>query len=153
MKSLSNLCIVKIQSSLIVLDQISYWSVVKADTFFFSPVLRKSKEEYDEEMSRRLLLDEEVGSTSSSCTDKPMAEGREAQNTTSAPSQQSNTAKVMHLDLFEPNKTCGPAKPRNPWRIFVCERHQQNNLWYGGMISVKLLTVLSLLVRYLPSFF
>ncbi|KAM9344804.1 cilia- and flagella-associated protein 36 [Symphorus nematophorus] len=57
-------------------------------------VLKKSKEEYDEEMSRRLLLEEEVGSTSSSCSDKPMAEGREAQNTTSAPSQQSNTAKV-----------------------------------------------------------
>lgn len=57
-------------------------------------VLKKSKEEYDEEMSRRLLLQEEVGSTSSSCSDKPMAESREAQNTTSAPSQQSNPAKV-----------------------------------------------------------
>lgn len=57
-------------------------------------VLKKSKEEYDEEMSRRLLLEEEVGSTSSSCSDKPMTEGSEAQNTTSAPSQQSITAKV-----------------------------------------------------------
>ncbi|XP_044069350.1 cilia- and flagella-associated protein 36 isoform X2 [Siniperca chuatsi] len=57
-------------------------------------VLRKSKEEYDEEMSRRLLSEEEVGSTSSSCSDKPMAESSEAQNTISAPSQQSNTAKV-----------------------------------------------------------
>lgn len=59
-------------------------------------VLRKSKEEYDEEMSRRLLLEEEVGSTSarSSCSDKPIAENREAQKTSSASSQQSNTAKV-----------------------------------------------------------
>uniref|UniRef100_A0A3P8RUB9 Cilia- and flagella-associated protein 36 n=1 Tax=Amphiprion percula TaxID=161767 RepID=A0A3P8RUB9_AMPPE len=37
-------------------------------------VLKKSKEEYDEEMSRRMLLEEEVGSTSSSCSDKPVAE-------------------------------------------------------------------------------
>ncbi|XP_037637362.1 cilia- and flagella-associated protein 36 isoform X1 [Sebastes umbrosus] len=57
-------------------------------------VLKKSKEEYDEEMSRRLLLEEEIGSTSSSCSDKPMAKSSEAQNTSSAPSQQSNTAKT-----------------------------------------------------------
>ncbi|XP_029305158.1 cilia- and flagella-associated protein 36 isoform X3 [Cottoperca gobio] len=53
-------------------------------------VLKKSKEEYDEEMSRRLLLEGEVGSTSSSCSDKPTAE---VHNTTSAPSQESNAAK------------------------------------------------------------
>ncbi|KAG7228517.1 hypothetical protein INR49_007691 [Caranx melampygus] len=57
-------------------------------------VLKKSKEEYDEEMSRRLLFEEEVGSTSSSCSDKPTAESREALITSSSPSQQSNTAKV-----------------------------------------------------------
>ncbi|XP_028459340.1 cilia- and flagella-associated protein 36 isoform X4 [Perca flavescens] len=57
-------------------------------------VLRKSKEEYDEGIARRLLLEKEVGSTSSSCSDKPVAESREAQNTTSAPSQRSNTAKA-----------------------------------------------------------
>ncbi|XP_054455926.1 cilia- and flagella-associated protein 36 isoform X2 [Anoplopoma fimbria] len=57
-------------------------------------VLKKSKEEYDEEMSRRLLLEEEVGSASSSCSDKPMAESSEAQNTSTAPSQQSNPAKT-----------------------------------------------------------
>ncbi|KAE8280843.1 Cilia- and flagella-associated protein 36 [Larimichthys crocea] len=57
-------------------------------------VLKKSKEEYDEEMSRRLLSEEEVGSTSSSGSDKQMAESREAQNTTSAPSQQGSAAKV-----------------------------------------------------------
>ncbi|KAA8583577.1 cilia- and flagella-associated protein 36 [Etheostoma spectabile] len=57
-------------------------------------VLRKSKEEYDEGIARRLLLEKEVGSTSSGCFDKPMAKSSEAQNTTSAPSQQSNTAKA-----------------------------------------------------------
>ncbi|XP_019126236.2 cilia- and flagella-associated protein 36 isoform X3 [Larimichthys crocea] len=57
-------------------------------------VLKKSKEEYDEEMSRRLLSEEEVGSTSSSGSERPMAESREAQNTTSAPSQQGNAAKI-----------------------------------------------------------
>ncbi|KAL6102108.1 cfap36 [Pungitius sinensis] len=56
-------------------------------------VLKKSKEEYDEEMSRREFLDEDVGSTSSSCSDKPMAENSEAQITSSAPRQQSNAAK------------------------------------------------------------
>ncbi|TKS85821.1 Cilia- and flagella-associated protein 36 [Collichthys lucidus] len=57
-------------------------------------VLKKSKEEYDEEMSRRLLSEEEVGSTSSSGSDKLMAESREAQNTSSAPSQQGSSAKI-----------------------------------------------------------
>ncbi|XP_031734226.1 cilia- and flagella-associated protein 36 isoform X1 [Anarrhichthys ocellatus] len=57
-------------------------------------VLKQSKEEYDEEMSRRLLLGEEVGSTSSSCSDKPIAENSEAQNTSTAPSQQSSAAKT-----------------------------------------------------------
>lgn len=57
-------------------------------------VLKKSKEEYDEEMSRRLLLEEELGSTSSSCSDKPMAEIGHAQKATTAPSRQSNTTKV-----------------------------------------------------------
>lgn len=72
-------------------------------------VLKKSKEEYDEEMSRRLLLEEEVGSTSSSCSDKPMTEGSEAQNTTSAPSQQSITAKVNGKAVTkEESKTAAP---------------------------------------------
>ncbi|KAI3363402.1 hypothetical protein L3Q82_012017, partial [Scortum barcoo] len=62
-------------------------------------VLKKSKEEYEEEMSRRLLLEEEVGSTSSSRSDQPMAESCEAQNTISAPSQQSNAAKVRCHEL------------------------------------------------------
>ncbi|XP_068423841.1 cilia- and flagella-associated protein 36 isoform X1 [Clinocottus analis] len=57
-------------------------------------VLKKSKEEYDEEMSRRLLLDEKVGSTSTSCSDKPMAESSKAQNADTAPSQQSSMAKT-----------------------------------------------------------
>lgn len=72
-------------------------------------VLKKSKEEYDEELSRRLLLEEAVGSTSSSCSDKPMTEGSEAQNTTSAPSQQSITAKVNGKAVTkEESKTAAP---------------------------------------------
>ncbi|XP_056148013.1 cilia- and flagella-associated protein 36 isoform X2 [Lampris incognitus] len=59
-------------------------------------VLMKSKEEYDEEMSRRLLLEEEVGSTSSNCSDKPVTEEVGAQKAKSGPSQQSNTAKVKN---------------------------------------------------------
>lgn len=62
-------------------------------------VLKKSKEEYDEEMSRRMLLEEEVGSTSSRCSDKPVADSDAAQNTTSAPSQQSNAAKVNSIPV------------------------------------------------------
>ncbi|XP_028459339.1 cilia- and flagella-associated protein 36 isoform X3 [Perca flavescens] len=73
-------------------------------------VLRKSKEEYDEGIARRLLLEKEVGSTSSSCSDKPVAESREAQNTTSAPSQRSNTAKVNSKPAKkQESKTAAPA--------------------------------------------
>ncbi|XP_069394913.1 cilia- and flagella-associated protein 36 isoform X4 [Paralichthys olivaceus] len=57
-------------------------------------VLKKSKEEYEEQMSRRLLFKEGVGSTSSNCSDMPMAESDRAQNTTSAPSQQRTNAKA-----------------------------------------------------------
>ncbi|CAJ1067071.1 cilia- and flagella-associated protein 36 isoform X3 [Xyrichtys novacula] len=57
-------------------------------------VLKKSKEEYDEEMCRRMRSEEEVGSTSSSCSDKPVSESREAHNAMTAPSQHGNTAKV-----------------------------------------------------------
>uniref|UniRef100_A0A669FCH0 Cilia- and flagella-associated protein 36 n=1 Tax=Oreochromis niloticus TaxID=8128 RepID=A0A669FCH0_ORENI len=57
-------------------------------------VLKKSKEEYDEEMSRRLLLEKEVGSTSSGCSSKLMAECDEAKNTASALSQHISPAKV-----------------------------------------------------------
>lgn len=72
-------------------------------------VLKKSKEEYDEEMSKRLLLEEEVGSTSSSGSNKPMTESREAQNTPTAPSQQSNTAKVNGKPVRkEEGKTAAP---------------------------------------------
>ncbi|XP_054455927.1 cilia- and flagella-associated protein 36 isoform X3 [Anoplopoma fimbria] len=72
-------------------------------------VLKKSKEEYDEEMSRRLLLEEEVGSASSSCSDKPMAESSEAQNTSTAPSQQSNPAKVNSKSVTKvESKTSAP---------------------------------------------
>ncbi|KAF3841898.1 hypothetical protein F7725_023849 [Dissostichus mawsoni] len=53
-------------------------------------VLKKSKDEYDTEMSRRLLLEHKVGSSS----DKRLAESSEAQNTSSAASQPSGAAKL-----------------------------------------------------------
>ncbi|XP_018550780.1 cilia- and flagella-associated protein 36 isoform X2 [Lates calcarifer] len=67
-------------------------------------VLKKSKEEYDEEMSRRLLLEEEVGSTSSICSNKPLAKSGEARNTISAPSQQSSTAKTNGNPVIKEEK-------------------------------------------------
>ncbi|KAM6915804.1 cilia- and flagella-associated protein 36 [Xenentodon cancila] len=48
-------------------------------------VLKKSKEEYDLEMTRRLLSEEEVGSASSGCSDKPVLKGDEDQRTAAAP--------------------------------------------------------------------
>ncbi|XP_061600763.1 cilia- and flagella-associated protein 36 isoform X2 [Cololabis saira] len=65
-------------------------------------VLKKSKEEYDLEMSRRLLLEEEVGSTSSSCSDKPVLKGEEDQSTRSVPCQ--NTPEVNSSPLREEGK-------------------------------------------------
>ncbi|KAM3863083.1 cilia- and flagella-associated protein 36 [Diretmus argenteus] len=56
-------------------------------------VLKKSKEEYDEEMSRRLLLEEEVGSTSSRCSDRLKSEVSGAQKA-SVSSQRINPAKA-----------------------------------------------------------
>lgn len=63
-------------------------------------------------MSRRLLLEEDLGSTSagSSQPDKPAAESGEAQNTTSVRSQHGNCAKVRRHKLYEPETTCGAAK-------------------------------------------
>ncbi|MEQ2227718.1 hypothetical protein ILYODFUR_001121 [Ilyodon furcidens] len=62
-------------------------------------VLKKSKEEYDEEMSRRLLTEKKIGSTSSSSSDKPNTEGVEAQEATITSLTQSNTSK--------PTSDCG----------------------------------------------
>ncbi|XP_044228315.1 cilia- and flagella-associated protein 36 isoform X1 [Thunnus albacares] len=79
-------------------------------------VLKKSKEEYDEEMSRRLLLEEELGSTSSSCSDKPMAEIGHTQKATTAPSRQSNTTKTKGegtVDSSSSNGHHAPLKNRN----------------------------------------
>ncbi|XP_026209931.1 cilia- and flagella-associated protein 36 isoform X2 [Anabas testudineus] len=73
-------------------------------------VLKKSKEEYDEEMSRRLLVEEEVGSTSRGCCDKPVAESSEVQNTPSALRQQSSTAKVNGNSVIKEERR--PSAPR-----------------------------------------
>lgn len=57
-------------------------------------VLKKSKEEYEEEMSIRMLLDEENGSTSSSSSDRALRESSEVQTEASSSSQQDTIAKV-----------------------------------------------------------
>lgn len=128
---------------------------LKRNFFIFSLgyfVLRKSKEEYDEEMSRRLLLEEAVGSTSaarSSYSTKPMAENREAQNTTAAPSQQSNAAKVRHHELNEPKTTCGAARLWNlklPCEGFCPSRISNRRLtWSTGSVVTLTQTTLSLM--------
>lgn len=56
--------------------------------------LRKSKEEYEEEMSRRLMSGEDVGSTSSVCSTHP-TEGRAESN-----KSPDHTAKVKYYFLF-----------------------------------------------------
>ncbi|XP_034537808.1 cilia- and flagella-associated protein 36 isoform X2 [Notolabrus celidotus] len=83
-------------------------------------VLKKSKEEYDEEMSRRMRLGEEVGSTSSSCSDKPVVESREAHNATSAPSQQGNTAKTK-------TKGAGDTSGSNGHHLPLVNGHAESN--------------------------
>ncbi|XP_054885444.1 cilia- and flagella-associated protein 36 isoform X1 [Poeciliopsis prolifica] len=55
-------------------------------------VLKKSKEEYDEEMSRKLLLERKTGSTSSRSSDKPNAGDEEVREATLA-SRQNNSSK------------------------------------------------------------
>uniref|UniRef100_A0A3B5MDG3 Cilia- and flagella-associated protein 36 n=1 Tax=Xiphophorus couchianus TaxID=32473 RepID=A0A3B5MDG3_9TELE len=55
-------------------------------------VLKYSKEEYDEEMSRRLLSEKKTGSTSSRSSDKPNTEDDEAREATLT-SKQSNSSK------------------------------------------------------------
>lgn len=90
-------------------------------------VLKKSKEEYDEEMSRRLRLEEEVGSTSSSCSDKPKAESREAHNAAPAPSQPSNTAKA---------KTKGSCdSSSNGHHVPLVNGHTESNLVNGKPVK------------------
>uniref|UniRef100_A0A8C6TCA0 Cilia- and flagella-associated protein 36 n=1 Tax=Neogobius melanostomus TaxID=47308 RepID=A0A8C6TCA0_9GOBI len=69
-------------------------------------VLKKSKEEYEEELSIRMLLDEENGSTSSSSSDKLLRESSEVHIEASTSSQQDTVAKVSgRTVLFEDGKT------------------------------------------------
>ncbi|XP_041646075.1 cilia- and flagella-associated protein 36 isoform X3 [Cheilinus undulatus] len=93
-------------------------------------VLKKSKEEYDEEMSRRLRLEEEVGSTSSSCSDKPMAETREAHNAVPAPSQQSNAAKAKTKGNGDSSSSSS-----NDHHIPLVNGHIESNLVNGKALK------------------
>uniref|UniRef100_A0A8C7YGB7 Cilia- and flagella-associated protein 36 n=1 Tax=Oryzias sinensis TaxID=183150 RepID=A0A8C7YGB7_9TELE len=67
-------------------------------------VLKKSKEEYELEMSRRRLLEEEVGSTSSTCSDKAVGEHDEDKSPTSAHSQRSSASKITSSPARDDSK-------------------------------------------------
>uniref|UniRef100_A0A3P9KU44 Cilia- and flagella-associated protein 36 n=1 Tax=Oryzias latipes TaxID=8090 RepID=A0A3P9KU44_ORYLA len=73
-------------------------------------VLKKSKEEYELEMSRRRLLEEEVGSTSSTCSDKAVGEHDEDKSPTSAHSQRSSASKVRESDFSVLCRCLSPAR-------------------------------------------
>ncbi|XP_011482603.1 cilia- and flagella-associated protein 36 isoform X1 [Oryzias latipes] len=67
-------------------------------------VLKKSKEEYELEMSRRRLLEEEVGSTSSTCSDKAVGEHDEDKSPTSAHSQRGSASKITSSPARDDSK-------------------------------------------------
>ncbi|XP_028324383.1 cilia- and flagella-associated protein 36 isoform X2 [Gouania willdenowi] len=72
-------------------------------------VLKRSKEEYDQELSRR-LLEEDFGATSSSRSLRKLTtEGEESQITTSTPSQHNDGAKVSPVrdEVMEMTTTTG----------------------------------------------
>ncbi|KAM9365844.1 cilia- and flagella-associated protein 36 isoform 2-T2 [Pholidichthys leucotaenia] len=62
-------------------------------------VLKKSKEEFDEEMLQRRFFEEEVCSISRGCSDKPVEDIDEAQNTISTPSQENSPAKISNSPI------------------------------------------------------
>uniref|UniRef100_A0A6Q2Z1P0 Cilia- and flagella-associated protein 36 n=1 Tax=Esox lucius TaxID=8010 RepID=A0A6Q2Z1P0_ESOLU len=68
-------------------------------------VLKRSKEEYDLEMARRLKSEGEIGSTSRSCCDGPVLE--EASIPSSASTQQTNTTskQYKHTALIQTNSS------------------------------------------------
>lgn len=74
-------------------------------------VLKKSKEEYDEEMSMRMLLEEENASTSSSSSDKPFRENIEVQKEASTSSQQGTVAKAKAEGTDDHQRANGYSAP------------------------------------------
>lgn len=79
--------------SVVGLDHTHQIFINSSNNVFFYFIFRQSKEEYDKEMSRRLLFEGETGATSSSDTDKTIKASGDSQITTLAPSQQSNPSK------------------------------------------------------------
>uniref|UniRef100_A0A8C8H4S5 Cilia- and flagella-associated protein 36 n=1 Tax=Oncorhynchus tshawytscha TaxID=74940 RepID=A0A8C8H4S5_ONCTS len=61
----------------------------KQELKILQEVLKMSKDEYDQEMALRLQSEEEIGSTSRSCSDRPLLESASIQTTAST--QQTNT--------------------------------------------------------------
>uniref|UniRef100_A0A8C7YFA4 Cilia- and flagella-associated protein 36 n=1 Tax=Oryzias sinensis TaxID=183150 RepID=A0A8C7YFA4_9TELE len=94
-------------------------------------VLKKSKEEYELEMSRRRLLEEEVGSTSSTCSDKAVGEHDEDKSPTSAHSQRSSASKITSSPARDDSKETekkSAAKSRSaskPTSGIICSLQQR----------------------------
>ncbi|XP_015238446.1 PREDICTED: cilia- and flagella-associated protein 36 isoform X1 [Cyprinodon variegatus] len=86
-------------------------------------VLKKSKEEYDEEMSRRLLIEKQMGSTSSSSSDKPN-KGDEARSAALTSSKQSNTSKPTLGSSVQPNLLPAVRAPTKSSESSDANRHQ-----------------------------
>lgn len=107
-------------------------------------------------MSRRLLLEEDVGSTSacSSQPDKPAAESGKAQNTTSVRSQHGDCAKVRHHELYEPETTYGAAKLWNlkgTMEGILCTPNHKVNSHIRATADICRTCNLMLFISFLPS--
>ncbi|KAJ8387326.1 hypothetical protein AAFF_G00158220 [Aldrovandia affinis] len=74
-------------------------------------VLKRSKEEYDEEMARRIQCEEEMGSTSTSSSDRVMLDSAERQD--SPPAHPTNTNKVEANRGRQPDSVTG-SQPQAP---------------------------------------
>ncbi|XP_064790177.1 cilia- and flagella-associated protein 36-like isoform X2 [Oncorhynchus masou masou] len=66
----------------------------KQELKILQEVLKMSKDEYDQEMALRLQSEEEIGSTSRSCSDRPLLEAASIQTTAST--QQTNTTNKVN---------------------------------------------------------
>ncbi|CDQ70309.1 unnamed protein product [Oncorhynchus mykiss] len=66
----------------------------KQELRILQEVLKMSKDEYDQEMALRLQSEEEIGSTSRSCSDRPLLEAASIQTTAST--QQTNTTNKVN---------------------------------------------------------
>ncbi|XP_046885033.1 cilia- and flagella-associated protein 36 isoform X1 [Hypomesus transpacificus] len=100
-------------------------------------VLRRSKEEYEEEMSRKLQLEEEVGSTSSSCADRPVPEPVNVRNP--APTPQTNTTKMNGAPQKKEEVKAGGAGGQKSSTKTNTSGHCKQTESSGGAVETKVL--------------